>query len=731
MTKTIDPALQAVVDGTLADPHAVLGAHTVRGGVIVRAFRPDAIAVAVLHGGERAELAAVHPGGVFAGELVGAALPLDYELEVAYADGNTFTLRDPYSFAPTLGELDIHLAGEGRHEEIYAHLGAHVREVGGVRGTGFSVWAPSARTVAVVGDFNSWDGRLHHMRSLGSSGIWELFVPEVGDGDVYKFEIRTQGGELVLKADPYAFATQHPPETSSVVHVPAHTWKDDAWMAARRESGEPPLDQPISVYEVHLGSWRRSPDSPDEPLDYATLGRELAAYVKEMGFTHVELLPVMGHPYAPSWGYQVTSYFAPTPRYGSPDELRAMIDVLHGEGIGVLLDWVPAHFPKDAWALANFDGTKLYEHADPRRGEHPDWGTLVFNSGRNEVRNFLLASALFWAREYHADGIRVDAVASMLYLDYSREEGQWVPNEHGGNEDLQAVALLKELNEVLHAREPGVISAAEESTSFAGVSRPTYLGGLGFGFKWNMGWMNDTLRYFAEDPVNRKHHHGELTFSLVYAFSENFMLPLSHDEVVHGKGSMVEKMPGDQWQKLANLRTLYAYMWAHPGKKLLFQGLEWGQQREWKSEQSLDWHELEDPGHAGVQQVVKALNQVYTSTPALYEMDFDEAGFDWIEAGDAEQNVVVFARYGKDPTKDVLVCAMNLSPTPRPGYRTGFPAAGRWTKLLDTDATSFGGSGFAEAQEAVETEPTEWHGQAQSAELNLPPLGVVWFVPES
>ena len=730
MNATTDPALQAVVDGTLADPHAVLGAHPVKGGVVVRAFRPDAVSVTVLHSGERAELEAVHPGGVFAGELVGASLPLDYELEVAYADGGTFTLRDPYGFAPTLGELDIHLAGEGRHEEIYAHLGAHARELSGVSGTGFAVWAPSARTVAVVGDFNSWDGRLHHMRSLGSSGIWELFVPAVGDGDVYKFEIRTQSGELVLKADPYAFATQHPPETSSVVHVPTHTWKDAAWMDARRASGEPPLDQPISVYEVHLGSWMRDPANPDEPLDYATLGRELAAYVKELGFTHVELLPVMGHPYAPSWGYQVTSYFAPTPRYGSPDELRAMIDVLHGEGIGVLLDWVPAHFPKDAWALANFDGSKLYEHADPRRGEHPDWGTLVFNSGRNEVRNFLLASALFWAREYHADGIRVDAVASMLYLDYSREDGQWIPNEHGGNEDLDAIKLLKELNEVLHAREPGVISAAEESTSFAGVSRPVYAGGLGFGFKWNMGWMNDTLRYFAEDPINRRHHHGELTFSLVYAFSENFMLPLSHDEVVHGKGSMVEKMPGDQWQKLANLRTLYAYMWAHPGKKLLFQGLEWGQQAEWKAEQSLDWHELDDPGHLGVQQAVKALNHVYTATPALYEVDFVDAGFGWIEGGDAEQNVVIFARYGKDRTKDVLVCAMNLSPTPRPGYRTGFPAAGRWRKVLDTDAIRFGGSGFAEAQESVETEPTAWHGQEQSAELNLPPLGVVWFVPE-
>ncbi|MDQ3631853.1 MAG: 1,4-alpha-glucan branching protein GlgB [Actinomycetota bacterium] len=722
---------QAVVDGTLADPHSVLGAHPVEGGVVICAFRPDAVRVTARTGAAGdVELEQLHPGGVFAAELEGASLPLRYELEVAYADGQTFRLTDPYSYPPTIGELDIHLAGEGRHEEIYAHLGAHVREIDGVSGTGFAVWAPSAASVAVVGDFNSWDGRLHRMRALGSSGIWELFLPGAGDGERYKFEIRAQSGGVVLKADPYAFETEHPPLTSSVVHTPRHEWTDDEWIAARVAVGKPPLDQPVSVYEVHLGSWRRSPDDPDEPLDYETLARDLAAYAKDMGFTHVELLPVMGHPYAPSWGYQVTSYFAPTPRYGTPDEFRAFVDHLHAEGIGVLLDWVPAHFPKDAWALAEFDGTKLYEHADPRRGSHPDWGTLVFNSGRNEVRNFLLASALFWAREYHADGIRVDAVASMLYLDYSREEGQWVPNEFGGNEDLEAVALLKELNEVLHAREPGVISAAEESTSWPGVSRPTYLGGLGFGFKWNMGWMNDTLRYFAQDPVYRKYHHHELTFSLVYAFTENFLLPLSHDEVVHGKGSMVEKMPGDQWQKLANLRALYAFMWAHPGKQLLFMGLEWGQQREWDSEQSLDWHELSDPGHAGVQSTVRELNRIYKQTPALYEVDFDGAGFAWLEPNDADANVVVFARFGKDPARDALVCALNLSSAPRPGYRTGLPSGGAWTKVLDTDATAFGGSGSSERQSRVEADAVPWHNQGFSAPVDLPPFGVVWLVPE-
>ena len=726
-----EAVFSAVVDGTLADPHSVLGAHPVAGGVVICAFRPDAVSVTALTGAsDDLELEQLHHGGVFAGELQGASLPLHYELQVTYPDGQTFRLTDPYAYPPTLGELDIHLAGEGRHEEIYAHLGAHVREIDGVSGTAFAVWAPSAASVAVVGDFNSWDGRLHRMRTLGASGIWELFLPGAGDGDRYKFEIRTHSGGVVLKADPYAFETEHPPQTSSVVHTPRHSWADDEWMAARRAAGRPPLDAPISVYEVHLGSWRRSPDDPDETLDYETLARDLAAYVKDMGFTHVELLPVMGHPYAPSWGYQVTSYFAPTPRYGTPDQFRAFVDHLHAEGIGVLLDWVPAHFPKDAWALAEFDGSKLYEHADPRRGAHPDWGTLVFNSGRNEVRNFLLASALFWAREYHADGIRVDAVASMLYLDYSREEGQWVPNEFGGNEDLEAVALLKELNEVLHAREPGVISAAEESTAWPGVSRPTYLGGLGFGFKWNMGWMNDTLRYFSQDPVYRKYHHHELTFSLVYAFTENFLLPLSHDEVVHGKGSMVEKMPGDQGQKLANLRALYAFMWAHPGKQLLFMGLEWGQQREWDSEQSLDWHELSDPGHAGVQGLVRELNRVYKQTPALYEVDFDAGGFAWLEPNDADANVVVFARFGKDPAQNALVCAMNLSAAPRPGYRTGLPSGGAWTKVLDTDAPAFGGSGAAAGQSRLEAEAVPWHNQGFSAPVDLSPLGVVWLVPE-
>src|SRR5918992_709124 len=560
------------------DPHHVLGAHPCNGGVIVRAFRPAAERVLALpDGGEPVALEQRHPAGLFEGKLDGAELPLRYELEVSYPDGNTFTLRDPYSFPPTMGELDLHLAGEGRHEEIYSRLGAHRRELEGVTGTSFAVWAPAAKAVSVVGDFNSWDGRLHPMRSLGSSGIWEIFLPGVEEGAAYKYEILTQSGEIRMKADPFAFRTQVPPRTDSVVFRSHHAWGDTDWMERRTASA--PHEEPISIYEVHLGSWRLNPREGNRSLSYAELGEELAAYVIDMGFTHVELLPVMEHPFSGSWGYQVSGYFAPTARHGTPDDFRALVDRLHQAGIGVILDWVPAHFPRDDWALARFDGSALYEHEDPRRGAHPEWGTLVFNYGRNEVRNFLLASALFWPREYHADGLRVDAVS-----------------------------FLKELNEVIHRREPGIVSAAEESTAWPGVSRPTYLGGLGFGFKWNMGWMHDTLDYFQRDPVHRRFHHHDLTFSMVYAWNENFVLPLSHDEVVHGKRSLVRRMPGDRWQRFANLRALYGYMWAHPGKQLLFMGCEFGQEDEWSEPAgSLDWHLLDDADHAGVLGVVRDL----------------------------------------------------------------------------------------------------------------------------
>jgi 1,4-alpha-glucan branching enzyme len=673
------------------------------------------------------ELELRHPAGLFEGFVPDADAPLRYELDVSYPDGNTFTLRDPYAFAPTLGELDLHLAGEGQHEELYERLGAHPQELDAVAGTAFAVWAPNARAVSVVGDFNGWDGRLNPMRSLGASGIWELFVPAVAVGDRYKYELKGPRGELLpLKADPYALAAEVPPATASRVYRSGHEWRDDDWLEERR--AEEPFARPVSIYEVHLESWRRNPREDNRSLTYLELADGLADYATDLGFTHVELLPVMHHPFPGSWGYQVTGYFAPSPRLGEPDELRAFVDRLHGRGVGVILDWVPAHFPRDEWALARFDGTALYEHADPRRAAHPDWGTLVFNFGRNEVRNFLLSNALFWLREYHADGLRVDAVASMLYLDYSRGEGEWVPNEFGGNEDLDAVEFLRRFNELLHEREPGVISAAEESTAWPGVSRPTYLGGLGFGFKWNMGWMHDTLDYFQREPAHRRFHHHQLTFSLMYAFSENFVLPLSHDEVVHGKRSLLAKMPGDRWQQLANLRSLYAYMWAHPGKKLLFMGGELAQEREWDNAASLDWHLLEQAGHAGVQSLVRDLNRIYREEPALYELDFDPSGFLWLEPNDADANVLAFARLPSGKGRPV-VCVCNLSPVPREAYRLGLPRAGRWRELLNTDSTFYGGSDVGNLG-AIAADGSPWHEQPQSAELRLPPLGVVWLVPE-
>jgi 1,4-alpha-glucan branching enzyme len=711
------------------DPHSILGAHPADDGLVVRAYRPGACAVtAQLEAGDDVELEEIHPAGVFEGLAQAAELPLRYRLEVDYGSAGTFTFADPYSFEPTLGELDTYLAGEGRHEQLYEKLGAHVREHQGVLGTAFAVWAPAAHAVSVVGDFNSWDGRLHPMRSLGPSGIWELFLPDVEPGARYKYEILDANRELVLKADPYAFEAEVPPNTASIVFRSEHQWPDTetGWLADRAQSE--PLARPVSIYEVHLGSWRLNPLEDNRSLTYTELADELCAYVKDMGFTHIELLPVMAHPFSGSWGYQVTSYFAPTPRHGSPDDLRQFIQRMHASGIGVILDWVPAHFPRDQFALARFDGTALYEHDDPRRGAHPDWGTLVFNFGRHEVRNFLISNALFWLREYHVDGIRVDAVASMLYLDYSRREGEWVPNEFGGREDLDAVAFLKQLNEMMYGREPGIVSAAEESTAWPGVSRPTYLGGLGFGFKWNMGWMHDTLGYFQQDPIYRRYHHHELTFSLMYAFSENFILPLSHDEVVHGKGSLYNKMPGDRWQKLANLRSLYAYMWAHPGKKLLFMGSELAQESEWSHERSLDWHLLEQPENSGIQALVRDLNRLYRDEPALWVLDAEPSGFWWIEPNDADANVIAFARQNRDGER-VVVFAANLSPVPRENYRLGLPRSSRWREAINTDSTFYGGSDMGNLG-GVEPEPIPWHGQPFSAEVTLPPLAAVWLVPE-
>jgi 1,4-alpha-glucan branching enzyme len=728
MTPVSSAQLDAIAAREHGDPHSILGAHPGENGtVVIRAFRPSAVAItARLESGEAVALKEVHAAGVFEGAAPKAALPLSYTLEVDYGEGGSFTLEDPYRFSPTIGDLDLHLMGQGRHEELYSKLGAHVTVHEDVRGTAFAVWAPSARAVSVVGDFNSWDGRLHAMRSMGPGGVWELFLAGVEAGARYKFEILTEAGDLRLKADPYAQQAEEPPETASIVTEPKHAWRDAKWLARREEAK--PLEQPMSIYEVHLGSWRRDPRDPERALSYLELADELSSYATDMNFTHVELLPVMAHPFSGSWGYQVTGYFAPAASWGTPDELRAFIDRMHQNGVGVILDWVPAHFPRDDFALARFDGTALYEHEDPRRGAHPDWGTLVFNYGRHEVRNFLVANALFWLREYHADGIRVDAVASMLYLDYSRQEGEWVPNEFGGREDMDAVSFLKELNEVAYAREPGIVTAAEESTAWPGVSRPTYLGGLGFGFKWNMGWMHDTLGYFARDPMYRRFHHHELTFSLMYAFSENFVLPLSHDEVVHGKGSLLKKMVGDRWQKFANLRALYAYMWAHPGKKLLFMGCEIAQEREWSHERSLDWHLLEEREHSGIQSLVRDLNRVYRDEPALWELDSDPSGFWWLEANAASENVVAFARRSAEDDR-VLVCVANLSPVPRGPFRLGLPRKASWREVLNTDSTFYGGSDVGNLG-VIEPEEVPWHDQPFSAEITLPPLAAIWLVPD-
>jgi 1,4-alpha-glucan branching enzyme len=718
--------IERLVRGEHHEPHHLLGAHPEAGRVRVRAWRPDARQVAVLADGGRAVLERIHPAGLFEGTLpgrtgavVGGAgaerLPA-YRLEVS--DGERVVeVEDPYRFLPTVGELDQHLIAEGRHERLWERLGAHPIVLEGVAGTAFAVWAPNARAVRVVGEFNGWDGRLHPMRVLGSSGIWELFVPGVGTGVKYKYEVLGADGGLVLKADPLAFATERPPANASVVHASGYRWQDQEWMAARGERQR--VDARMSVYEVHLGSWRRG-------LTYRQLADELPAYVADLGFTHVELMPLTEHPFEGSWGYQVTSYFAPTARFGEPDDLRYLIDRLHQRGIGVLMDWVPAHFPRDAWALARFDGTALYEHADPRRGEHPDWGSLIFNYGRNEVRNFLVASALYWLEEFHLDGLRVDAVASMLYLDYSRKPGQWVPNRFGGNEDLEAIEFLRELNTVAYAKHPSIVTIAEESTAWPGVSRPVYLGGLGFGFKWNMGWMHDTLEYISKDPVYRRFHHHQLTFALMYAFSENFVLPISHDEVVHGKGSLYGKMPGDAWRRLANLRAYLAFMWAHPGKQLLFMGCELAQEAEWSHERSIDWEALADPGHAGVQQLVRDLNEVARQRPALWQVDSAPSGFAWIAANDVDDNALSFIRWSAD--HEPIVCLCNFSPVPRYDFRVGLPRAGQWAEVLNTDSELYGGSNVGNLG-MIAAEEIPWDGQPASARVTLPPLATVWLAP--
>jgi len=758
--------VERVVSGRHHDPHSVLGRHGVPGhsGGIVRALRPGATEMSLLvtgpSGAETPGTSTALPAGrvamhkVHEAGLWEAEIPADaegYRLEAVYGEGSPgFVFDDPFRHWPTLGDLDLHLFNQGRHRRLWEVLGAHPRQHEGVAGTAFAVWAPNAKAVRVVGDWNFWDGRVHPMRALGGSGVWELFVPGAEAGARYKYEVVTADERLVLKADPFAFATEVPPGTASVIaSPPAHDWADAHWMARRAEGD--PLARPMSVYEVHLGSWRWTDDGEggQRPLTYRELAGELPRYVAEMGFTHVELLPVAEHPFGGSWGYQVSAYYAPTSRFGKPDDFRALVDEFHRLGIGVIVDWVPAHFPRDEFALARFDGTSLYEHEGPM-GAHPDWGTLVFNLGRHEVRNFLVANALFWCDQYHVDALRVDAVASMLYLDYSRKQGEWAPNEFGGNENLQAVSFLKELNETVFASCPGATTIAEESTSWPGVSRPTYLGGLGFGYKWNMGWMHDTLQYFETDPLFRRYHQNDLTFGLLYAWHENFVLPLSHDEVVHGKRSMLSKMPGDRWRQLAGLRALYAWMWAHPGKKLLFMGSEIGEEREWSDERQLDWWVLEQwADHEKLQRLVSELNRVYRAEPALWEQDFTPEGFRWLDASDADHNVLSFYRSrrapgepgkpggrGRDaetswpalPVSDVLACVANFSPVPQLGYRVGLPRDGRWLELVNTDAREWGGSGLGNLGE-VRATGQGWHGQPFSAELVLPPLSVLWLAP--
>jgi 1,4-alpha-glucan branching enzyme len=712
-----DAALDAIAEGRHGDPFAVLGRHE----GILRTFQPGALAVeAVPRGGTPVPLKQVHQNGLFEGELP----PGPYTLRITWLGGVQET-EDPYSFGPLLGELDLYLFGEGRHREMGRVFGAHAMVVDGVAGVRFAVWAPNARRVSVVGEFNSWDGRRHPMRLRGSTGVWEIFVPRINPGTRYKYEILgAHGGVLPLKADPVAWASELAPGTASIVAQPtAYPWNDAGWMDRRAALQD--TNAPIAIYEVHPGSWWRAENG--QAPDWDGLAARLIPYVTGMGFTHVELLPIMEHPFGGSWGYQPLGLFAPTARFGTPEGFSRFVDHCHEAGIGVILDWVPAHFPSDAYGLAQFDGTALYEHADPREGFHKDWNTLIYNFGRIEVRGFLIASALHWLEHYHVDGLRVDAVASMLYRDYSRNHGEWVPNIHGGRENLEAVTFLKELNEAVRARCPGAIMVAEESTAWPGVSKPVSEGGLGFHYKWNMGWMHDTLHYMQEDPINRRWHHGQMTFGLVYAFSEHFMLPLSHDEVVHGKGSLLGKMPGDAWQKRANLRAYLAFMWTHPGKKLLFMGIELGQPTEWNHDSQLPWHLLDDPGHRGMQALVRDLNHTYREHPALHVKDADPSGFAWVVGDDAGNSVYAFLRMGADGTPPALVIC-NLTPVPREDYRIGVPFGGWWKEIFNSDAAEYGGSGVGNGG-GVEAQIEGSHGQPASLILTLPPLATLIFSP--
>ena len=711
-------------------PHRVLGpkrlkSKSLAGKVVVRTYQPGADKAWVISADGRKfkPMRQVHPDGIFEAVCHESFLRCQNKrYQIRYTQENTtMTKHDPYDFEPLLSDMDLHLFNEGNHFDIYEKLGAHLRTIDGVKGVNFAVWAPNAQSVSIVGDFNQWDGRQHPMRKRIPSGVWEVFIPGLEVDSLYKLRLIDAHGHQVEKSDPFGFGAELPPRTASVVRdLTRHQWQDHEWMTKRANTNQ--LEQPISVYEFHPGSWKHEPGKHEGWMNYRELAHQIVGYCLEMNFTHVELMPITEHPFTGSWGYQTVGYFAPTSRYGTPEDFMYFVDFCHQNGIGVIVDWVPAHFPKDVHGLAKFDGTALYEHADPRQGEHPDWGTLVFNYSRTEVQNFLISNALFWCKKYHIDGLRVDAVASMLYLDYSREDGEWVPNEFGGRENLGAIDFMKKMNEKVHEICPGVLTLAEESTAWGGVSRPTYTGGLGFSIKWNMGWMNDTLRYMRHDPIHRKYHHDELTFSLIYAFTENFMLPFSHDEVVHGKGSLLDQMPGDLWQKFANLRLLYSYMWTHPGKKLMFMGCEWGQWNEWNCNSPLQWDLLQWGSHSGLRRMVGDLNELYKNQPALYEVDFEAQGFEWIDSMSRDLSVLGYVRRAKDPS-DFVVVACNFTPTTHGEYRMGVPEPGFYREIFNSDSEYYEGSNVGNG-EGVQAEQIEAQGREWSIKLALPPLGV-------
>ncbi len=725
--------IKAVVTGDAVDPFSVLGMHRQKpdSPLQVRVFLPGVEAVEVLDRNGAvpvAHLTRLHDEGFFAGTIDDRIEPFPYLLRI-HEGGTTRDVEDPYRFGHYLGDLDCHLLAEGKHLRPYEKLGAHIFNIADIQGTAFAVWAPNARRVSIVGPFNNWDGRVHPMRNRRECGIWEIFIPHLGPGNLYKFEIKTRDGTVLpLKADPCAFAAEMRPATASIVHGLADfPWNDAIWMEHRERTGHD-LDRPMTIYEVHAGSWQRESGEGSGFPNYRELAERMVPYVAELGFTHIELLPLHEHPFDGSWGYQPMGLYAPSSRFGTPEDFKVLVDACHQAGIGVIMDWVPGHFPTDTHGLEWFDGTHLYEHADPRQGLHQDWGTLIYNHGRTEVQNFLIANALYWIEQFHIDGLRVDAVASLLYLDYSRNAGEWVPNQFGGNENLEAIAFLKRMNEIVYSEGRGAITIAEESTAWPMVSRPTYLGGLGFGFKWNMGWMHDTLSYFMKDPLFRRWHQNQLTFGLLYAFNENFVLPLSHDEVVHGKGSLFGRMSGDRWQKFANLRAYYAFMWAHPGKKLLFMGGEFAQEREWNFDSALDWHLMDDPFHRRVRDLVCTLNDLYRSTPAMWEQDFHPNGFEWIDCQDADRSILSWVRWPKSRSGKPLIAVCNLTPEVQKDYRIGFTFPGTWREALNTDNPDFGGSGVSSG-EFIEVEPTDCHGLPASAVLTLPPLATVYYVP--